>query len=131
MKNLIISMAAVAMFLLSNCTSGPEGFKIRFDSSKEISGKKFAVRDINPDLPRNWDEYNFVVLEYRITTSQRFHIGFTTDNGYNELRIMSYVPNAWNRLAIPLRFYRRLPDARIDLAATYNQARYTGWINLG
>ena len=131
MKNLFISMAAVAMFLLTNCSSGPEEFKIRFDSSKEVSGKKFAVRDINPDLPRNWDEYNFVVLEYRITTSQRFHIGFTTDNGYNELRIMSYVPNAWNRLAIPLRFYRRLPDARIDLAATYNQARYTGWINLG
>jgi len=131
MKNLITGMAAIAMFLLTNCTSAPEGFKISFDSSKEVSGKKFAVRDINPDLPLNWDEYNFVVLEFRITTSQRFHIGFTTDNGYNELRIMSYVPNAWNKLAIPLKFYRRLPDARIDLAATYNQARYTGWINLG
>ena len=131
MKRLTIYMASVAVLFMTQCTSTPEKFNIRFDSNYEVSGKKFAIRDINPDLPRNWDEYNYVVLEYRITTSQRFHVGFTTDYGYNELRVMSYVPNAWNKLAIPLRFYRRLPDARIDLAATYNQARYTGWINLG
>jgi hypothetical protein len=131
MKNLMTSMAVMALFLTTQCTSTPEGFKVKFDSNKEVSGRKFAIRDINPDLPRNWDEYNFVILEFRITTSQRFHVGFTTDYGYNELRVMSYVPNAWNKLAIPLKFYRRLPDARIDLAATYNQPRYTGWINLG
>ena len=131
MKYLLTCVAALAMLIMTQCSSKPEGFKIRFDSSKEISGKKFAIRDINPNMPRNWDAYNFVVLEFKITTSQRFHIGFTTDDGYNELRIMSYVPNAWNKLAIPLKFYRRLPDARIDLAATYNQPRYTGWINLG
>ena len=131
MNKLLICMAAFALLVLSQCASAPEKFKIRFDSSKEVSGKKFAIKDINPDLPRDWDNYNFVVLEYRITTSQRFQVGFTTDNGYNELRVMSYVPNGWNKLAIPLKFYRRLPDARIDLAATYNQPRYTGWINLG
>ena len=131
MKRLTNCMAVVALLFMTQCTSAPDGFKIRFDSSKEVSGQKFAIRDINPNLPPDWDEYNFVVLEFRITTSQRFHVGFTTDYGYNELRVMSYVPNAWNKLAIPLKFYRRLPDARIDLAATYNQARYTGWINLG
>jgi hypothetical protein len=132
MKNTMTCMAAIALFLfMTQCSSAPEGFKIRFDSNKEVSGQKFAVRDINPDLPRNWDEYNFVVIEFKITTTQRFHVGFTTDYGYNELRIMNYVPNAWNKFAIPLKFYRRLPDARIDLAATYNQPRYTGWINLG
>jgi len=105
--------------------------KIQFDSSKEVSGQKFAIRDITPGLPANWDEYNFVVLEYKISTSQRFQVGFTTETGYNELRVMSYTPNGWNKLAIPLKFYRRLPDAALDLAATYNQPRYTGWINLG
>ena len=131
MKNIISYMAVFALLLfMTRCASAPEGFKIRFDSDKEVSGQKFAIRDINPNLPRNWDEYNFVVVEFKITTAQRFHIGFTTDYGYNELRLMSYVPNAWNKLVIPLKFYRRLPDAKIDLAATYNQPRYTGWINL-
>ena len=44
---------------------------------------------------------------------------------------MSYVPNAWNKLAIPLKYFTELPDPAVDLAATNNHARYTGWINLG
>lgn len=104
---------------------------VDFDGDKEVSGKKFSLKDINPDLPENWDEYNYVSLEYRINTSQRFQVGFTTDNGYNELRVMSYVPNAWNTIAIPLKFFVYPPDPASDLAATNNQPRYTGWINLG
>lgn len=124
-------MAILVLLLLFQCTPAPKEFKVKFDSNHEVSGRKFAIRDINPDLPLNWDEYNYVVLEFRITTAQRFHVGFTTDYGYNELRVMSYLPNGWNKLAIPLKFYRRLPDAKVDLAATFNQPRYTGWINLG
>ena len=131
MKNTFVYMVALALILLTQCASAPERFIVKFDSTKEVSGKKFAIKDITPELPLNWDEYNFVVLEFRITTSQRFNVGFTTDYGYNELRVMSYTPDAWNKLAIPLKFFRRLPDANIDLAATYNQPRFTGWINLG
>lgn len=122
---------AVCILLTAVPALAQKTVKIQFDSSKEVSGQKFAIRDITPGLPTNWDDFNFVVLEFKITTSQRFHIGFTTETGYNELRVMSYTPNGWNKLAIPLKFYRRLPDAALDLAATYNQPRYTGWINLG
>lgn len=123
----------ISVFLLTSISAvnAQHSVKIQFESSKEVSGQKFAIRDITPGLPTNWDEFNFVVLEYKISTSQRFHVGFTTETGYNELRVMSYTPNGWNKLAIPLKFYRRLPDAALDLAATYNQPRYTGWINLG
>ena len=96
----------------------------------EVSGSKFALEDIRPGLPSDWDGYEFVVLEFMITTPQRFHVGFTTETGYNELRVLSYTPNGWNRLAIPLKFYREPPAAMSDLAGTYNQPRYTGWINL-
>lgn len=132
MKRLkILFIPACCLLVATGCTPAKKEFKVRFDSRYEVAGEKFAIRDINPDLPENWDDYNFVVLEFRITTAQRFNVGFTTDYGYNELRVMSYVPNAWNKLAIPLKFYRALPDARVDLAATFNQPRYTGWINLG
>ncbi|MDR0542234.1 MAG: hypothetical protein LBH19_08460 [Dysgonamonadaceae bacterium] len=131
MNRLVAGMAILALLLITQCNPCPKEFKIKFDNKKEVSGQKFSIKDVNPDLPRDWDDYNFVVLEFKITTAQRFHIGFTTDSGYNELRIMNYVPNTWNKLAIPLKFYRRLPDAKIDLAATFNQPRYTGWINLG
>ena len=114
-----------------SCNKSNENYvTISFDSEKEVSGRKFSLQDISPGLPANWDDYEFVVLEFMITSPQRFHVGFTTETGYNELRVMNYTPNGWNRLAIPLSFYREPPAARSDLAATYNQPRYTGWINL-
>ncbi|MDI9550697.1 MAG: hypothetical protein GX125_02670 [Bacteroidales bacterium] len=130
MKRFLLTIALLACtLLLTQC--GKKNAQFTFDGSKEMSGTKFALKDINPDLPTNWDDYNFVVLEYKISTAQRFQLGFTTDWGYNELRVMSYVPNAWNRLAIPLKYYTELPDPAHDLAATFNHARYTGWVNLG
>jgi hypothetical protein len=126
-----LSLSLVVIIFLCLSVRAQKPVKIQFDSNKEVSGQKFAIRDITTGLPTNWDAYNFVVLEFKITTSQRFQVGFTTETGYNELRVMSYTPNGWSKLAIPLKFYRRLPDAALDLAATYNQPRYTGWINLG
>ncbi len=126
-----LTIFCIAGILTCLQCSSPKTFKIQFDSSKEVSGKKFAIKDVSPGLPRNWDEYNYVVLEFKSSTSQRFQVGFTTDWGYNDLRVMSYVANGWNKLAIPLKFYRELPDAEVDLAATFNQPRYTGWVNLG
>lgn len=129
MKNILFP-ALLSVFLFISCQH-QNGITIKFDGEKEMSGQKIALKDINPDLPRDWDGYNYVVLEYKISTAQRFQLGFTTDWGYNELRIMSYVPGAWNRLAIPLKYYTQLPDAAFDLAATNNKPRYMGWINLG
>lgn len=130
MKNSLKSIL-FAFTTLAMVQCAPPVHKVAFDSTKELSGQKFALKDINPELPADWDDYNYVVLEYKISTPQRFQLGFTTDNGYNELRIMSYVPNAWNKLAIPLKYFTELPDAAVDLAATFNHARYMGWVNLG
>jgi len=127
----IVLIALGVLILAQSSFAQSKTVKIKFDRTKEVSGQKFAIKDITPGLPANWDKFNFVVLEFKSTTPQRFQVGFTTDNGYNELRIMTYTPNGWNKLAIPLRLYRELPRANIDLASTYIQPRYTGWINLG
>ncbi len=126
----IIFRGITFLFLLTFISCTQNDVTIHFDSEKEVSGMKFSLEDISPGLPANWDDYNFVVLEFNISTPQRFQVGFTTETGYNELRVMSYTPNGWNRLAIPLSFYKDPPAARSDLAATFNQPRYTGWINL-
>ena len=54
---------------------------IQFDSDMEVSGMKFSLDDISPGLPADWDGYEFVVLEFMISTPQRFHVGFTTETG--------------------------------------------------
>lgn len=109
----------------------PAARTIHFDSSCEMSGGKIAIADLNPDMPDDWSGYNYVVVEMKVSTPQRFYLGFTTSHGYDEVRIHSYVPGQWNRLAIPIRFFTDPPASNIDMAATYNQPRYTGWINIG
>ena len=126
--NVLRGFAILILIPLISCQQ--DYVSVNFDSDKEVSGMKFALEDISPGLPLDWDEYEYVVLEFMITSPQRFHVGFTTETGYNELRVMSYTPNGWNRLAIPLSFYQKPPAAQSDLAGTYNQPRYTGWINL-
>lgn len=128
----LVVQAILLCFLGQSCNEVTEkNFKIQFDSSKKVSGQKFAIKDISSGLPTDWSEYNFAVLEMMSTTAQRFQVGFTTDEGYNEIRVMSYAPNGWIKLAIPLRFYTKLPNAANDIAGTMNQPRYTGWFNLG
>lgn len=127
---LTLTRSTILLLFLAFVSCKPDYVTIRFDSEMEVSGQKFSLDEIAPGLPEEWDEFEYVVLEFMINTPQRFHVGFTTESGYNELRVMSYVPGAWNRLAIPLRFYRNPPAARGDLAGTFNQPRYTGWINL-
>src|SRR5664280_2731353 len=97
----LLFLLAVGVLTILHCQA-QKTVKIQFDSNKEVSGKKFAIKDISSGVPTNWDGYNFVVLEFKITTAQRFQLGFTTETGYNELRVMSYTPNGWNKLAIPL-----------------------------
>jgi hypothetical protein len=118
----------LVLLVMASCSQKP--VTIRFDPDMEVSGMKIALEEITPGLPSDWDGFEYVVLEFMITTPQRFQVGFTTETGYNELRVMSYTSNGWNKLAIPLQLFREPPAARNDLAATYNQPRYTGWINL-
>ena len=134
-KTKLVSLTVQIILLCLLCQACSEtdrkNYTIQFDSSKNVSGQKFAIEDISPDLPKDWSGYNFVVLEMMCTTPQRFQVGFTTDQGYNEIRVMSYVPTGWSKLAIPLRFYTELPGAANDIAGTMNKPRYTGWFNLG
>lgn len=89
-----IGLGSITFLLLFNLIScnNDDSVSISFDSDMEVSGKMFAQKDITPGLPENWDEFEFVVLEFMITTPQRFQVGFTTEEGYNELRVMSYTP---------------------------------------
>ena len=119
------------MLAFSAVVSKAETFTIRFDSSKTKSGAKIALKDLNPELPTDWTGYNFVGVEIRVSTSQRYLLGFTTDHGYDELMLHSYVPGKWNRFVIPLVYLTQLPASSHDMASMYNKPRQTGWINIG
>ena len=125
-KTTLLSMLLLVPMLLQ-----AKVYKIHFDSQRTKSGRKIALRDLNAKLPTDWTAYKYVGIEFRASTTQRFLVGFTTENGYNELQAHTYAPGQWNRLVIPLVYFSEPPASSHDMASMYNKPRQTGWINLG
>jgi hypothetical protein len=94
-----------------------------------ISSHAWTLKELDPELPTDWTGYDFLVLEFRATSSQRFELGLKTATDLISKRIHPY-PNVWVRASIPLRFYRQGLGNAGDLAATVNQPRNSYWINI-
>jgi hypothetical protein len=94
-----------------------------------VSAHEWTLAQLNPALPSNWDSYDFLVLEIRTSSSQRFELGLRTAQGLISKKVHPF-PGVWLRAAIPLRFFRQPLGDGADLAATVNQPRNTYWINI-
>lgn len=108
-------------------TRAADSKNVVFD--QPISTAEWSLQELNPELPSDWSNYHFLVLEFRASSTQRFELGLKTAQGLISKRIHPYA-RIWVRASIPLRFYREgLGDAN-DLAATVNQPRNSYWINI-
>jgi len=95
-----------------------------------VKGERtWPLEELSPDLPADWSGYEFLVLEFKASSSQRFDLGLEMPQGRIAKRIGPFA-GVWVRAAIPLRFYRQPAGDGIDMAATYNQPRGSYWINL-
>ena len=92
--------------------------------------RTWPLAELNPELPADWTGYEFLVIEFKASSSQRFDLGLETPNGRYAKRIGPFA-GVWVRAAIPLRFYRQPAGNGVDLAATFNQPRNSYWINIG
>lgn len=107
-----------------------ENIVFNFSKERTMAGKKISLKEFDKDFPTDWRPYNYLVLEMTSSTAQRVYLGLTTDDGYNELRLIFYAPKGWIRTAIPLTYFRDLPAGAHDLAATYNHKRPLTYINI-
>jgi len=96
---------------------------------RPISAHAWTLAQLNPDLPSNWNAYEFLVLEFRASSSQRFELGLQTAQGLISKKVHP-CPGVWVRASIPLRFFRQPLGDGSDLAATVNQPRNSYWINI-
>ena len=90
----------------------------------------WPLAELNAELPADWTPYEFLVIEFKASSSQRFDLGLETPGGRYAKRIGPFA-GVWVRAAIPLRFYRQPAGNGVDLAATFNQPRNSYWINIG
>jgi hypothetical protein len=97
--------------------------------ASEVATVQWPLADLDPGLPDNWKDFEFLVVEFRASSSQRFELGLVGDTETVSKRIHP-LANVWVRASIPLRFFRQgLGDAD-ELASTVNQPRNSYWINI-
>lgn len=110
-------------------TIGRAGMPVQAAFDGTNSQFTWPLAELNPQLPSNWTPFNFLVLEFKTSSSQRFDLGLDTPAGTYHKRIGPF-PEVWTRAAIPLRFYSRPAGGGVDLAATFNQPHDSYWINI-
>lgn len=93
------------------------------------SERVWPLKELDATLPADWTPYEFLVLEFKASSSQRFDLGLQTSNGRFAKRIGPFA-GVWVRASIPLRYYRKPAGDGADLAATFNQPRNSYWINI-
>ncbi len=91
---------------------------------------KWALKELNPDLPSDWTGYDFLVLELKASSPQRFFLTFYSRD-LVQRRQMHPLPNVWIRAAVPLQYYRQPNRAGFDLASVGKVPRNSFWISTG
>ena len=123
-------LSSVLTALIAGVLVQPAGpLPARATFTADADEHRWALADLDPRLPADWTPYDFLVLEFKASSSQRFDLGLETAQGRIAKRIGPFA-GAWVRAAIPLRFYREPAGSAGDLAATYNQPRGSYWINI-
>jgi hypothetical protein len=125
MKNTCHILITATLAVTAACAAAP--VQTTFAGAK--SERTWALQELNAELPSDWTGCEFLVLEFKASSSQRFDLGLQTSTGRIAKRIGPFA-NVWVRAAIPLRFYRQPAGDGIDMAATYNQPRGSYWINI-
>src|SRR5450432_1853716 len=90
---------------------------ITFD--QPVSTHEWTLKEINPELPADWTDFDFLVVEWKASSSQRFELGLKTAQKLISKRIHP-LAGVWVRASIPLGFYRSGLGNGNDLAATVN-----------
>jgi hypothetical protein len=58
----------VLILIISACTSGDETIKVTFEGVN--SQHKWALSDLNPDLPADWSSYEYLTFDMQASTAQ-------------------------------------------------------------
>lgn len=126
LRGLAGGMAAVMSTVLAWAAAAER--RIVFEGA--VSEHRWELADLAPALPSDWTGYEFLVLELRASSPQRFTLALFSGRTVQR-RTLQALPNVWIRAAVPLRYYRQPNRSGSSLAAVGKVPRETFWITTG
>jgi len=124
----ILACAALAILPWTARSAEPETRRVVFDGVR--SEHKWTLKELNPNLPADWSDSNYLVLEMKTSTPQRFSLWIQTANGPRRLMLQPFGQNVWLRAAVPLRYFQGKDQSGFDLASTNNRRTNSFWMSI-
>lgn len=121
-------MSAATLLLAAVQFAGAAPRRVVFEG--EQSEHKWTLKDLDPNLPADWSGYDFLVLEMKASSPQRFNLIFYSGDRVQR-RQMQPLANVWIRAAVPLQYYRQPNRSGHDLASVGKVPRDSFWISTG
>lgn len=125
MKNYLQCLMVLFLLLFIGCNTVKEPVTVNFQG--EITEQKWAINELNADLPSDWSGFGFLTFEMRSSTTQRFDLRLYDTSGVRRLTIQPF-QGPWVRASIPLVHFQTRNTKGMDLAAIGKTARPGYWI---
>ncbi|MEN6578535.1 MAG: hypothetical protein ABFD90_19475 [Phycisphaerales bacterium] len=123
-----ILIVACSTFLSGMASALEEPLKVAFEG--RISEHRWALKELAPELPSDWSDYTFLVLEMRTSSPQRFSLWLYTTEGKRRLMIQPFGQNVWLRASVPLQYFKGKDQRGMDLASTNNRRTGSFWMGV-
>ncbi|MDD8027482.1 MAG: hypothetical protein PHI34_13325 [Acidobacteriota bacterium] len=94
------------------------------------SEKAWRLEELGSDLPADWTGYEYLVLEMKASSPQRFSLWIHTAEGKRRLMIHPLGQGVWMRASVPLRFFRGRDRQGMDLASANNRRTDAYWMGV-
>lgn len=119
-----VALASV-VFLAATALAEPQRVTLEGGTTEA----RWSLKELNPELPSDWSEFEFVTIELKSTTAQRFELRLFTPLGVRKVRMQPF-QGAWIRAALPLAFFEKRSQEGHDLASLGNKSRAAYWVGL-
>ena len=134
LRNCLVAGVLLAGILsYSGCatnTKTADGSVRRLEFNGVKSENRFSLKELNPEMPSDWSPYNYLVMEMRTSTPQRFSIWANTANGKRRIMFQPFGQNVWLRASVPLRYFEGRDQSGFDLASTINRRTDSFWMSV-
>jgi hypothetical protein len=121
----------VALLLLGATPLSPQADKtIRAVFTEVHSETVWPLAEFGPSLPPDWTGFEYLVLDMKASSPQRFSLWIHTAEGKRRLLLQLFGQDRWLRASIPLRLFRSRDRQGTDLASANNRRSDTFWIQL-
>jgi hypothetical protein len=121
-------MSAATLLLAAVQFAGAAPRRVVFEG--EQSEHKWTLQDLDPNLPADWSGYDYLVIEMKASSPQRFNLIFYSGDRVQR-RQMQPLANVWIRATVPLQYYRQPNRSGHDLASVGKVPRDSFWISTG